>query len=276
MHVVSQPSEGRPTTDSGDSGAAPAPAGAIVPQELWADFRAAIRDLTIFGRSTETAKLTMGRSALFYPVVGLGIGVCGSALDWVLRPFLGQEITSVLLAGTLAVLSAGRQLDGFANTADGLIGFRGRDWAIATMRDRRLGAAGTAAIAFLLLLKVRGFDLLSDPLRIVGVLLPPMLGRTALVALAFGSRAAGSTDDSPRFDPTLTSREVGLVGAFAALVTLALSGAVGLLVLILSAGAVLLLRVYFARRLGGVTIQGLDACAEAVEVLALIVFALAS
>jgi adenosylcobinamide-GDP ribazoletransferase len=245
-------------------------------QELWSDLRVAIRELTILGRSTETAKLAIGPSALFYPAVGLCIGICVSAFDWVLKPFLGQEITSVLLAGTLAVLSAGRQLDGFANTADGLIGFRGRDWAIATMRDRRLGTAGAAAIAFLLLLKVRGFDLLSEPLRIVGVLLPPMLGRTAFVALAFSSRAAGSTDDPSRFDPTLTAREVGIAGACAVIVTLVLSGVVGLLVLILAAAAVILLRFYFDRRLGGVTTQGLDACAEAVEVLALIVFALAS
>jgi adenosylcobinamide-GDP ribazoletransferase len=248
----------------------------MVPLELWSNFRVAISDLTILGRSTESAKLVMGGSALFYPAVGLFIGISVNALDWVLRPFLGQEITGVLLAASLAVLSAGRQLDGFANTADGLIGFRGRDWAIATMRDRRLGAAGVAAIVFLLLLKVRGFDLLSDPLRIVGVLLPPMLGRAALVALAFSSRAAGSTDDPSRFDPTLSAREVGIAGAFTVVVTLVLSGAVGLLVLILGAAAVILLRFYFDRRLGGVTTQGLDACAEAVEVLALLVFALAS
>ena len=48
----------------------------------------------------------------------------------------------MLLVGALALFSAGRQLDGFANTADGLIGFRGREWAIATIRDRRLGSSG--------------------------------------------------------------------------------------------------------------------------------------
>ncbi len=259
-----------------DPNAATTPAATLSPRELGDGFRTALRDLTILGRSTETAKLAMGTSAQFYPAVGLAIGLCVAALDWVLRTFLGQEITSVLLVGALAVLSAGRQLDGFANTADGLIGFRGRDWAMATMRDRRLGAAGTAAIAFLLLLKVRSLDLLSDPMRSVGVLLPPMLGRTALVALALGSRAGGSPDGRTPFDPSLTAREAAISVASAVLVTLVLSGALGLRVLILAALAVLGLRLYLDRRIGGVTAQGLDAGAEIVEVLALMVFALAS
>jgi adenosylcobinamide-GDP ribazoletransferase len=259
-----------------DSNAATTVAPTLSPRELGVGFRTALHDLTIFGRSTETAKLAMGSSAQFYPAVGLSIGFCVAALDWVLRAFLGQEITSVLLVGALAVLSAGRQLDGFANTADGLIGFRGRDWAMATMRDRRLGAAGTAAIAFLLLLKVRSFDLLSGPMRFVGVLLPPMLGRTALVALAFGSRAGGSSDARTPFDPTLTAREAAISVGSAVLVTLILSGALGLLVLVLAALVLLGLRFYFDRRIGGATTQGLDAGSEIVEVLALMVFALAS
>jgi adenosylcobinamide-GDP ribazoletransferase len=276
MSIVSRSPDAVSTTDSANSGAATTRAATPTPRELVASFRTALSDLTILGRSTETGRLAMGSSALFYPAVGLSIGLCVAALDWVLRTFLGQEITSVLLVGALAALSAGRQLDGFANTADGLIGFRGRDWAMATMRDRRLGAPGTAAIAFLLILKVRSLDLLSDPMRLVGVLLPPMLGRTALVALAFGSRAGGSPDRGTPFDPTLTTRELAISVGSAMLVTLVLSGALGLLVLILGALVIVGLRLYLDRRIGGVTTQGLDAGAEIVEVLALIVFALAS
>ena len=182
----------------------------------------------------------------------------------------------MLLIGALALISAGRQLDGFANTADGLIGFRGREWAIATIRDRRLGSSGAAAIAFLLILKVRSFDLLSDPMRVVGVMLPPMIGRAAIVGLAYGSRAADSGADAARFDPAIGLRELGGASAFVAVVTLALGGALGLLVLIVGGLVTLGLRFYLDRRLGGVTPQSLDAGAEILETLALIVFALAS
>jgi adenosylcobinamide-GDP ribazoletransferase len=267
-----------PVADSGDP--AP-PAIASIDRSpldvLWNDFRAALSELTIFGKSADPSHLSIGRTALFYPAVGLVIGAGVSVLDWVLRNFLTQEITSVLLVGALALLSAGRQLDGFANTADGLIGFRGRDWAIATIRDRRLGSSGAAAIAFLLILKVRCLDLLSDPMRVVGVLLAPMVGRAAIVLLAYGARSAGSAYSDPvRFDATIGLRELGGAGGFAALAMLALGGALGLLALIACGLAILGLRFYLDRRLGGVTPQSLDAGAEMVETLALIIFALAS
>lgn len=254
-------------------------ASANSPSALRADFLTALRALTIVGRPTEPAHPPIDRAALFYPAIGLLIGLAVCALDWVLRTFLSQEITSVLLVGMLALLSAGRQLDGFANTADGLIGFRGREWAMATMRDRRLGSSGAAAICFLLILKVRSLDLISEGGRFAGVLLPPMLGRWALIALAHRARAAGSgqeRSESAWFDAAITLRELGAASVFVALVTLAAAESVGLLLLIVAGLLTIGLRIYFDRRLGGVTAQTLDAAAEGVETLTLLVFALAS
>lgn len=262
------------STDSTDSAPIASSVGAGVVELLWADFRSTVSELTIVGRPVDPTRLSIGRRALFYPLVGLSIGVCVAVLDWVLRTFLTQEITSVLLVAALAALSAGRQLDGFANTADGLIGFRGREWAIATIRDRRIGSSGAAAIAFLLILKVRAFDLLSDPVRTVGVLLPPMLGRVAIVLLAYGARAAGAPADPAHFDPGIAARDLGFACGLAAIVTLAVGGALGLLALIVSGVVIVGLRFYLDRRIGGVTAQSLDAGAEVLETLALIMFAL--
>ena len=55
---------------------------------LWSDFRAALSELTIFGRPADPSHLSIGRTALFYPAVGLVIGIAVSLLDWVLRNFL--------------------------------------------------------------------------------------------------------------------------------------------------------------------------------------------
>jgi rSAM/selenodomain-associated transferase 1 len=269
-------SQSRGDEPVGEPNKAVSPASAAnSPESPWGDFRLALSMLTILGRAADPAKQAIGRAALFYPLVGLAIGLGVSVLDWVLRTFLSQEMTSVLLVGALALASGGRQLDGFANTADGLIGFRGREWAMATIRDRRIGTSGAAAVFFLLILKVRSFDLLSDPIRFVGVLIPPLIGRWAIVALAHRARAAGAPDGR-EFDPGITSRELAIASSFGALVVLATAGALGLLVLIVAGLATLGLRLYFDRRLGGITAQGLDAAAEVVEALALIVFALAS
>lgn len=250
---------------------------ASAPRPSWEDFRGALFALTILGRPAQVWKLPIGSSALFYPAVGALIGGLVGALDWVLRTFLSQEITSVFLLGMLALLSSGRQLDGFANAADGLIGFRGREWAIATMHDRPLGTSGAAAIFFLLILKVRSLDLISEPIRFAGLLLPPLIGRWALVALAYGARrAAADGEAAASFDSTIGARELAVASGFAVTVTLVAGGALGLFVLIIAGLATVGLRLYFDRRLGGVTGQALDAGAEVLEALALIIFALAS
>jgi adenosylcobinamide-GDP ribazoletransferase len=245
------------------------------PEALWADFRAALAALTIVARSPDP-RPPIGSSALFYPVVGLAIGAVVAVFDWTLSAFLSQEMISVLLVGALALISGGRQLEGFANTADGLIGFRGREWAMATMRDRRLGTSGAAAIFFLLILKVRSLDLVSEPIRHAGVLLPPMVGRWAMVVLARGSSDASVAGGVRKLEEGITMRELALSTALVFLVLAVTTEALGLLVLIAAGALAAGLRVYFHRRLGGITSQSLDAAAEAAETVALMIFALGS
>lgn len=245
------------------------------PSVLVADCLTAVRSLTVLRRAPG-AEERIGREALFYPVVGVAIGVWLLALDWGLRSVFSQEIASVFLVAALAIVSGGRQLDGFANTADGLIGFRGREWALATMRDRRLGTFGTAAIFFLLILKVRAFDLLSEQDRIGGVLLAPMLGRWAMVLLAHGTREAGSADAGRRFAPAVGPREFWVATIFTIALLFTVTEERGILVLVALAALAVGFRVYFERRLGGINPQALGAVAETTEALALIVLAVGS
>ena len=249
--------------------------GPNVPSALWADFQAAVRALTIVG-TTDLPGGTIGRPALFYPVVGLAVGAMLALLDWVVASALSQEIASVLLVAALAIVSGGRQLEGFANTADGLIGGRAREWALTIMRDRRLGTFGAAAVFFLLILKVRAIDLISDPGRVVAFLCAPVLGRWAMVVLAHGSREAGPADAGRKFDRGVTFREFAVASVFSFSLLLVLADASGLGILIAVAGITVGLRIYFHRRLGGITAQTLGAVAETAEAVALLLFAMAS
>lgn len=246
------------------------------PQALWADFLSAVRAITILRLGAESPPERIGRFALFYPLIGFFIGVTLVLLDWALRLVLSQEMTSVLLVAALAVVSAGRHLDGFANTADGLIGFRGREWALATMRARPLGSFGSAALFFLLILKVRGFDILAEQTRTLGLLLVPMLGRWAMVVVAHGSREAGPPAQAEKFSPAVGSREFAVASVICFVLLLALAQALGLIVLIVVAALTVGLRLYFHHRLDGITDQSLGAVTETVETIALIVFALGS
>lgn len=263
--LVSQPlAAGRPDGD------------ANTPAALWRDFLAAIAAITILRRGGAASSARIGRAALFYPVVGLLVGVALSLLDWCLRLVVSQEISSVCLVAALAIVSGGRHLEGFANTADGLIGFQNREWALSMMRDWRLGTFGASAIFFLLILKVRGFDLLAEQARTLGVLLSPMLGRWAMVVLAHGAREAGPADHVTKFSPAVGFREFAAASVITFAILFGMAEAVGLLVLVVVASLTVGLRLFLHRRLGGITDQSLGAVAEVAEMLALIVFALAA
>lgn len=254
----------------------PEPESPNSPALLWADFVAAARALTILGRRPEATAERVGRPGMFYPLIGLAIGGLLVAIDFALHVLITQELSSIVLVAVLAIVSVGRHLDGFANTADGLIGFRGREWALAIMRDRRLGTFGTAAIVFLITLKVRGFDLLSEQIRVLAVLLPPMMGRFAMVVLAHGSREAIASGEPRRFDPEVGFREFAVASVITFLVAFAAAEALGLVIVIIVSSVAVGMRLYFHHRLGGVNEHSLGAVAETAETLALLLFALAS
>jgi adenosylcobinamide-GDP ribazoletransferase len=246
------------------------------PALLWADFTSAARSLTILGRRPESVVDRVGRPGLFYPLIGLGVGALLAVIDFAVRDVVTQELTSIFLVSALVIVSVGRHLDGFANTADGLIGYRGREWALAIMRDRRLGTFGTAALVFLISLKMRGFDLLSEQVRLYGLLLPPMLGRWSMVVLAHGSREAVAAGEARQFDPGVGFREFAGASVIAFLIAFVIGEELGLLAVIVVAATTVALRLYFHRRLGGVNEHGLGAVAEATEAIALLIFVLAS
>ena len=87
-------------------------------------FFTALRFLTIFripGVRTETAE-DMGRSTVWFPVVGLLIGGILAFLNWVFSLFLPVTVTSALTIVLLVIITGAMHLDGFADTCDGLAG----------------------------------------------------------------------------------------------------------------------------------------------------------
>lgn len=112
-------------------------------------------------------------SAVYFPAAGAAIGVIAAAWTWLLLQFLPAGPAAVLsLAGWLA-LSGGLHMDGWMDTADGVLSHRSREKMLEIMKDSRVGAMGVLAAVLLLLLKT---SLLSELIS-VGKL--PMIGESA-------------------------------------------------------------------------------------------------
>src|SRR4249920_3177209 len=88
----------------------------------------------------------VGRSAIFFPVVGLILGLILVLVNFLLLPFARAGLLSVILITLLAFMTRGLHLDGGGETFDGLGAGGGRGRVLSIMDDSRTGVVGLIAI----------------------------------------------------------------------------------------------------------------------------------
>ncbi len=95
----------------------------------------------------------------------------------------------------LAVLTGAFHLDGLGDSADGLLGQRSKEKALAIMKDSRLGTMGLVAIVFGLALKWAGITGLDANRTLVLVIVPAYARAGMLFGIRFleYGRPAGGT-----------------------------------------------------------------------------------
>ncbi len=209
----------------------------------------------------------VARAIVWYPLVGLALGLGLAGLDWLLRGRLAGAPEAALLLLALESATGFLHLDGLADCADGLLGMHDRERRFEIMKDSRAGAFGVTAIAFYLLLAWSGIVALSGPARTSAMIVVPVASRTAMVGVAFFPVArAGGLADGFRAAARSWCGAGALVlsGAFAALALGA--GGEALLAVGLAAGAAV--ACFATLRLGGVSGDVFGAACECAQVAA--------
>ncbi|MDH3999513.1 MAG: adenosylcobinamide-GDP ribazoletransferase, partial [Desulfuromonadales bacterium] len=124
----------------------------------------------------------LGRSLVWFPLVGLLIGCVMALLDLALYSlFPGLLVPSALLLIAMIAVSGGLHLDGLADSADAFMSSRPREQMLEIMKDSRCGPMGVIVIVALLLLKFSALASLSGEWRTSTIVLMPLAGRVALV-----------------------------------------------------------------------------------------------
>jgi adenosylcobinamide-GDP ribazoletransferase len=201
--------------------------------------------------------------------VGLGIGLTLSLFHALLNWMLPSWVAGVLTAGLWAALTGGLHIDGLADTFDGLMVAAPKERRLAVLRDPRVGSYGVLGIVAVFGLKSSALaDLPSWP----HLVLPPVLGRWALLFLALSPQAR-EEGMGTAFHASLRHRDIIAAMLITALVT-GLFRWQGLLAFVL-VHIFLFLFVRAARGwIGGVTGDLLGAGCELVEALSLIALCL--
>lgn len=215
-----------------------------------------------------------GRSAGWYPFVGLILGLLIAAVHALALLLFPPLISGALALGLWVALTGGLHLDGLSDCCDGLLYPGAPEKRLEIMRDPRVGAFGALGLGLALLLKFAALASLAPERAMLAVLLAASLGRWVVLLAGFQPLArSGGAGMGADFAAGLRKSSL----AWGALIPLGLTLALGLHGLLAAALGLFtafgLLR--FARaRIGGVSGDVFGLLVEAVEIVILITLTL--
>ncbi len=108
----------------------------------------------------------------FFPVVGIILGVLVSAFDQAILRLWPEAVAAILDVIFLVVITGAFHLDGLGDVADGLLGHRPKEKALAIMKDSRIGVMGLVAIVCALSMKWGGIMSLGAHRSLLLVIIP--------------------------------------------------------------------------------------------------------
>jgi adenosylcobinamide-GDP ribazoletransferase len=237
------------------------------------DFLQALSFLTILpvDQASLPEEKGLARSMTFFPLVGLLIGLLLTVAFLILSFLFSKSLVLWLTLGCLALLTRGLHLDGFADTIDGFAAGGTKEKILEVMRDSRIGAFGVVGLIFLIGAKYLALDQITGPSIPNSLILMTVMGRNSMVWVCFRSPYARTGEGLAKpFAENLTSREMILSSASAIAMGLVIWGLKGVLVFIGIGLFSLLFRLFFLRKLKGITGDILGAANELSEVLCLL------
>lgn len=206
----------------------------------------------------------LSRAAVWFPVVGLIVGAALAAAVWIgslATPWIGALLGLVAWVW----ITGGLHLDGLGDVADGLgAAHRDPERFLEVLRDPHIGAFGTMAIAMQLIAKLVLLAAVPVPAALAALVLIPAWARwgAQVWSLAVPPLAKGTGERfSWKINRTLVAAEGAALAAVSLWAAPALLGALAVVPAI---------ALYWRRRLGGITGDGLGAGVEVTETLLLL------
>ncbi|SDX04673.1 cobalamin-5'-phosphate synthase [Marininema mesophilum] len=227
-------------------------------------FLAALTFLTQIPVRVKVDKKAWQSSPVWYPAVGLVIGILLVVLYRVFSLIFPPEVTGMLVVTGWVLVTGGLHLDGLMDTADGLGSHRDRERMLEIMKDSRTGAMGVLAAILVLGMKVSAIASFSDAAW-VPLMTAPIIGRMALLAGIMCFPYLREKGLGHGLGEGVSQKKWIFSLAFGAIAVGLCAGGRGIL---LVAGATILfflLAKYMVKRLGGLTGDSYGTLAEVTE-----------
>ena len=216
-------------------------------------------------------KEDLGRSTAFFPLVGFTIGGLLVLCNWLISPWLARPLCDALLITLLALITGALHLDGLADVCDGLAARGSRERFLAIMKDSQVGAVGAVGLVLGILLKWQALAAVPTELKWQALLLFPALARLGQVLTLTGARHARQDGLGAVFVQGSGGWTLFLAFLTAASASLFLLGSKGAIAVAAVCVLTLAGRMFFQRKLGGLTGDTIGCISELNEIMALVV-----
>ncbi|MDH5182201.1 MAG: adenosylcobinamide-GDP ribazoletransferase [Gammaproteobacteria bacterium] len=137
-------------------------------------------------RDNDYTPQRLGGSVLWYPIVGLLIGVLLASIPWCVQHVMDKQLPLLqagLVLSAWVLITGALHLDGLADSADAWVGGYGdRQKTLAIMLDPYTGPVGVSVLVTVLIIRFAALStVVTQPL--LWLVLVPFLARAAIIAL---------------------------------------------------------------------------------------------
>ena len=210
-----------------------------------------------------------GGAAVWFPVVGLGLGAVLVGVDRVTMLLFPALLAALLTVTAWKLLTGGLHLDGLADSLDGLAG-RDPSQRLAIMRDSRIGAFGAMGLILVLLLEIVAVSELPPGLRGRTLLVVPVIARATPPLLVRLFSPAKSEGSGAAFSASVDWWAAPVALLLALAVALTALQAPGALVFAISVACAVAIAWFIVARVSGITGDVLGAAIEVAELTGLL------
>ncbi len=214
---------------------------------------AALQFLTVLPISRDFTNEEVGRSASYFPVVGIIIGLVLAGINYVLSLVLPSAVVNILLIVALAFFSGALHLDGLADTLDGIAGHRTAEERLKIMRDSRIGGFGAIGLALFLLTEYVLLNSIPDNLKLYILILAPTVSRWTMVTAIFAYPYARPTGLGKSYKEAVSWPQFITASLITLLLSILLFRVAGLISMAFAWIVMTLIATYLKRQLGGLT-----------------------
>lgn len=136
----------------------------------------------------ENASAPSRFAPLFFPIVGLLIGLGAAAIFALLNDLLPRNLSAAITLVAIVGITGALHIDGLADSFDGMLGGRDPETRLRIMKQPDIGAFGVAAVVLVLLVDWAALSSISTTTAWVALPMIGLMSRTApLVVMSIAS-----------------------------------------------------------------------------------------